>query len=97
MLLSTFYILPFPTLMAARTGYITTYQSYVENYNHNLIEWSQLEQIVYIFNDANILASDSGPLVATIDDRELVEAIEACTSIRLPPSIYPFLELILNR
>jgi hypothetical protein len=79
MLLSTSYILSFPTLMAAMTGYITTYQPYIEDYNHNLIEWSQLKQVAYIINDANRLANGSGPLIATTNDEELIAAIEYCT------------------
>jgi hypothetical protein len=40
MLLSNLYILSFPTLMAAMTGYITTYQPYIEDYNHSFKKWA---------------------------------------------------------
>jgi hypothetical protein len=79
MLLSTIYVLSFPTLMAAMTGYIATYEPYIEDYDHNLIEWRQIKQVAHIINDAERLGSYSGPLVATTDDEKLLEAIKTCT------------------
>ena len=78
MFLSTLYVLAFPTLMGALTGYITTNEPYVEDYDHNLIEWSQLESVVYIINDAGRIGFES-PLVVTLDDSDLLNYVEICT------------------
>ncbi|KAF1927751.1 uncharacterized protein M421DRAFT_64569 [Didymella exigua CBS 183.55] len=51
MLISTLYVLAFPTLMAAMTGYITTYEPYVEDYNRDLKEWSKVDEIVRTVQD----------------------------------------------
>jgi hypothetical protein len=75
MLLSTFYVISFPTLMAAMTGYIATYKPYVEDSDQNLLEWSQVKQVAYIINDAHRLNGFDGPLIATTDDEPLVRAI----------------------
>ncbi|KAF2851756.1 hypothetical protein T440DRAFT_488852 [Plenodomus tracheiphilus IPT5] len=78
MLLSTAYVLSFPTLMAAMTGYITTYEPYVEDYEHNLIEWSQIKEVIYVVHDiARVGGFDKSPLVVTSDDEVLMKAMEA--------------------
>lgn len=79
MLLSTFYVLAFPTLMAAMTGYITTYEPYIENYERNLIEWSKIRVVRYIIHDADRLGLDA-PLVVTEDDSFLKNSVHLCTS-----------------
>lgn len=77
MLLSTAYVLSFPTLMAAMTGYITTSEPYVEDYEHNLIEWSQIREVVYVVHDITRLVDyDRSPLVVTSDDEALMEAVK---------------------
>ncbi|KAL1798367.1 hypothetical protein ACET3X_002404 [Alternaria dauci] len=75
MLLSTLYVISFPTLMAAMTGYIATYEPYIEDVDGNLLGWSQVKQVAYIINDADRLDGFNGPLIATTDDEPLVEAI----------------------
>lgn len=80
MLLSTFYVLAFPTLMAAMTGYITTYETYVENYEHSLVEWYKVRGVSYIIHDASRLdkLGYSDDLVVTENDRDLEEAVDLC-------------------
>jgi hypothetical protein len=77
MLLSTFYVLSFPTLMAAMTGYITTYELYVKNYEHNLIEWSKIRRVIYVINDAERVGYNS-PLIVTENDSNLKDAVSLC-------------------
>lgn len=77
MLLSTLYVLAFPTLMAAMTGYITTYELYIENYEHNLIDWSKIRLVTYVIHDADRLGH-SGPLIITEDDAALNHAVNIC-------------------
>jgi hypothetical protein len=86
MLLSTFYVISFPTLMAAMTGYIATYKPYVEDSDQNLLEWSQAKQVAYIINDAHRLNDFDGPLIATTDDEPLLRAIGDRTFIEEIPA-----------
>jgi hypothetical protein len=80
MCFSTLYVLSFPTLMGAMTGYITTYESYVEDVNRNLIEWGKVGEVVYVIEDAKRLGYEN-PLVATRSDSVLRQAIVECTYI----------------
>ncbi|KAF2262950.1 hypothetical protein CC78DRAFT_618045 [Lojkania enalia] len=75
MFLSTLYVLSFPTLMAAMTGYITTYEAYVEDYDKNLIEMDQFTRVNYVIEDSSRIGF-SKPLVVRIDDRELSDAVQ---------------------
>lgn len=52
MFLSTFYVLSFPTLMAAMTGYIAKSEAYVEDYDGNLIDFEKVVAVQYVVNDA---------------------------------------------
>ncbi|KAF2250987.1 hypothetical protein BU26DRAFT_562948 [Trematosphaeria pertusa] len=79
MLLATLYVLAFPTLMAAMTGYITTYKPYVEDYEHNLIEWEKVSPIQYIIEDSHRVGNYSKPLLATDDDPDLTNAVRNYT------------------
>ncbi|KAH6625461.1 hypothetical protein C7974DRAFT_396137 [Boeremia exigua] len=73
--ISTLYVLAFPTLMAAMTGYITTYEPYMEDYDRNLIEWNQVEEVAAIFQDANRLGLGfEKPLLLVPADEELYHA-----------------------
>ncbi|CAO2651972.1 Nn.00g002550.m01.CDS01 [Neocucurbitaria sp. VM-36] len=74
MALSTLYVLSFPTLCSALTGYITPNEPYVENYQRNLIEWSQINRVVYVINDAERIGY-AKPLIATLEDSALVNYI----------------------
>lgn len=77
MFISTLYVLSFPTLLAALTGYITTNEPYVENYEKNLIEWNQIDRVKYIINDADRI-NNNGPLIATTRDEALTQYINEC-------------------
>lgn len=81
MLLSTFYVLAFPTLMAAMTGYITTYEPYVQSYDYNLIEWYKVRCVRYIVHDAGRLSElgYSDGLIITEYDFDLKDAVDLCT------------------
>lgn len=86
MILSTMYVLSFPTLMAAMTGYITTSSPYIEDFDSNLIEWSHIRQVVYVIPDASrlgIASLNASPLVVTLDDVQLVAAIESCMYVNI--------------
>jgi hypothetical protein len=61
-LLSTVYVLAFPTLMAAMTGYITKTEPYVEDLDKNLVAMEKLEAVAYVVNDAKRIGYDR-PLV----------------------------------
>ncbi|EOA90293.1 uncharacterized protein SETTUDRAFT_146002 [Exserohilum turcica Et28A] len=78
MLLSTFYVLAFPTLMAAMTGYITTYEPYVQSYDYNLIEWYKVRCVRYIVHDAGRLSElgYSDGLIITEYDFDLKDAVD---------------------
>jgi hypothetical protein len=79
MLISTFYVLAFPTLMAAMTGYITTYEAYVEDYSGDLIDWDKVRTVWAIVGDSERIGDYSRPLVVTADDVELTDALLDCT------------------
>ncbi|KAH6883201.1 hypothetical protein BKA58DRAFT_417013 [Alternaria rosae] len=74
MLLSTLYVIAFPTLMAAMTGYITTYKPYIEDIDGNLMEWSKAKDVAYIIEDADRVGLKA-PLVVTADDQPLIDAV----------------------
>lgn len=77
--ISTLYVLAFPTLMAAMTGYITTYEPYLEDYERNLIEWTKVEDVVGIIRDAERLGLGfEKPLLVTRTDKEAHQAWEDC-------------------
>ncbi|KZM22041.1 uncharacterized protein EKO05_0007886 [Ascochyta rabiei] len=75
MLISTLYVLAFPTLMAAMTGYITTYEPYVEDYNHNLVEWGKVDEIVKSISGADGIGFDDMHVWVTSQDEELLRAV----------------------
>ncbi|KAI4650868.1 hypothetical protein J4E93_003225 [Alternaria ventricosa] len=78
MLLSTLYVIAFPTLMAAMTGYITTYQPYVEDFDGNLMEWGRLKRVIYMIEDADRVGLEA-PLIVTADDQPLIDAVHHYT------------------
>jgi hypothetical protein len=80
MLISTLYVLAFPTLMAAMTGYITTYEPYVEDYNHNLVEWNKVDEIVRSISGADGIGFSEMHIWVTSQDEELLRAVDACKS-----------------
>lgn len=78
MLISTLYVLAFPTLMSAMTGYITTYGAYVEDYDHNLIEWQKVFKVRYFIQDSARIGNWSKPLVVLDVDQRLMAAVRNC-------------------
>ncbi|XPS79015.1 hypothetical protein M3J07_011022 [Ascochyta lentis] len=80
MLISTLYVLAFPTLMAAMTGYITTYEPYVEDYNHNLVEWKKVDEIVGFISGADGIGFDETHIWVTSQDEKLLHAVDAFIS-----------------
>ncbi|KAJ8119130.1 hypothetical protein OPT61_g17 [Boeremia exigua] len=73
--ISTIYVLAFPTLMAAMTGYITTYEPYMEDFDRNLIEWEKVEDVVGIVQDAERLnLGYEKPLLVVREDEEVYAA-----------------------
>lgn len=79
MVLGTAYVLAFPTLMAAMTGYITTYEPYVEDQSGNLVAWNEKMPVQFMVQDAGRLGEGYvGPLVAVRGDKELAHAVLNC-------------------
>jgi hypothetical protein len=79
MFISTLYVLAFPTLMAAMTGYITTYEPYFEDNNHNLVEWRKLDEIVRTIEAGGLsLGFDEDTVQVTAKDEELVRTLDDC-------------------
>lgn len=81
MFLSTFYVLSFPTLMAAMTGYIAKSEAYVEDYDGNLIGFGRVDAVQYIVNDATRIGY-ARPLIVGQADDDLASAVRQC--------MYPF-------
>lgn len=59
MLLSALYVLAFPTLMAAMTGYITTFEAYVKDTDGVQVPTGEFSPVEYIIRDAWRLGSQS--------------------------------------
>ncbi|KAF2648792.1 hypothetical protein K491DRAFT_669993 [Lophiostoma macrostomum CBS 122681] len=79
MLLSTLYVLSFPTLMGALTGYITTSEAYIEDSSNNLIEFSKFSGVQWIIWDSDRMGKNyTKPLIAAEADSGLVKAIDIC-------------------
>jgi hypothetical protein len=79
MFISTLYVLAFPTLMAAMTGYITTYEPYFEDNNHNLVEWSKLDEVVRTVEaGGRSIGFDEGFLQVTTKDKNLIRTLDDC-------------------
>lgn len=84
MLIGTLYVLAFPTLMAAMTGYITTYEPYVEDESGNLVAWTEVQEVEYVVQDSGRLGEGyPQQLVSVRRDVELADAILNCTSLSL--------------
>jgi hypothetical protein len=75
--LSTLYVLSFPTLMAAMTGYIAKSKPYVQDGQGNLIAFEKVERMVYGVQDAARVWSE-GALVVGERDEEMRGAVENC-------------------
>jgi hypothetical protein len=67
------------------TGYITTYEPYVEDYGGNLIEWGKVQFVWAIIEDSERIGDYARPLAAMTNDTELTDALVSCTS----PSYLP--------
>jgi hypothetical protein len=77
MFLSTLYVLSFPTLLAAMTGYIAKSEPYVEDLDKNLIAWDKVDQVGYVINDAARIGFDK-PLVVGRNDDDLMAVLDDC-------------------
>ncbi|KAH7132172.1 hypothetical protein B0J11DRAFT_520999 [Dendryphion nanum] len=77
MFLSTLYVLSFPTLMAAMTGYLTTYRAFIENSNGNLIPFDVIRkhEVMYVIEDCYRIGTYEKPLVVTFEDAGLMDAV----------------------
>lgn len=76
MFLSTFYVLSFPTLLAAMTGYITTSEPYVRNDEGNLVKFYQVQPVRYVVEDASRVGLNHMSITAY--ERDLIESVENC-------------------
>ena len=78
MFISTLYVLAFPTLMAAMTGYITTYEPYVEDYEHNLIEWEKVDEIVMSISGGDGIGFEQSDVWITAQEEQLIYDLDRC-------------------
>lgn len=86
MLISTLYVLAFPTLMAAMTGYISTYRAYVEDNENNLIDYNKIREVRYLIHDGSRIHADfNKTLVITDHDKDLISAVQDCM-LYFPPN-----------
>jgi hypothetical protein len=77
MFLSTLYVLSFPTLIAAMTGYITKSEPYVEDLDKNLIAFEKVNVVAYVVSDAVRIGFEK-PLVIGPQDSEMMAALGDC-------------------
>ena len=88
MFISTLYVLSFPTLMAAMTGYITTYEPYVDNYNRNLIGWGNVDEIVRSIDGGREIGFDEQYVWVTAREEELIQVIDSCKLRTVREKVY---------
>ncbi|KAF2822278.1 hypothetical protein CC86DRAFT_458744 [Ophiobolus disseminans] len=86
MFFSTLYVLSFPTLMAAATGYIAKSEPYVGDYDGNLITFGKVDAVQYVVNDAGRVGYDR-PLVVGARDLELGLAVRKYMVALAPENI----------
>ncbi|KAJ4364931.1 hypothetical protein N0V95_000578 [Ascochyta clinopodiicola] len=58
------------------TGYITTYKPYVEDYNHNLVEWAKVDEIVRSISGADGIGFGNKDVWVTTQDEELLHTVD---------------------
>ena len=80
MLISGLYVLSFPTLVAAMTGYIAKSEPYLEDFGGNLIGFGKVDAVRYVVEDATRIGYDQQRLVVTESNTGLVEEVLKCTS-----------------
>ncbi|KAH8724075.1 Deuterolysin metalloprotease family-domain-containing protein [Phaeosphaeriaceae sp. PMI808] len=83
MFLSTLYVLSFPTLMAAMTGYIAKGEPYVKDIDSNFIALNKMGEVLFVVNDAQRIGYEK-PLVAVDRDLQLIAALKNCTYQSIP-------------
>lgn len=93
MLLATGYVLAFPTLMAAMTGYTSTYEAYVMDEGGRMMPWWDVRHVQYVVRDAVRVPGYAGELVAVDDDKELIAAIANCEYPPLPFQVHVYSRL----
>lgn len=78
MLIATLYVLAFPTLMAAMTGYISTYEPYVMDERSNLVSWKEVRHVDYIVHDSWRVGGYQVDLLSVAGDDELATSVANC-------------------
>lgn len=78
MLISALYVLSFPTLMAAMTGYIAKSEPYLQDFDSNLISFHKVDAVKYVLEDATRIGYDQQTLVVTNNNKDLVSEVEKC-------------------
>jgi hypothetical protein len=81
MLLSALYVLAFPTLMAAMTGYITTFEAYVADTDGVFIPSRDFEPVKYIIRDSYRLVGGEripNPWIIPKSDVLSIQAVQRC-------------------
>lgn len=71
MLLSALYVLAFPTLMAAMTGYITTFEAYVKDTDGVQVPSGDFQPVKYIIHDSWRLGDESIPTPWVISESDV--------------------------
>lgn len=81
-LVSTLYIVAFPTLSSAMTGYTSVMEAYLEDKSQNLVRWELFREVVYSIEDADRIDpyfKRDTLVFASVDD-DLSRATYNCTS-----------------
>lgn len=80
-LIATLYIVAFPTLSSAMTGYTSVMESYVEDKSVNLVPVSSYKQVDYIIEDGDRIPGFERrtPVVYGTGSDDLVRAAYQCT------------------
>jgi hypothetical protein len=85
MFLSTLYVLSFPTLVAAMTGYIAKSEAYVADGEENLVAWAKVDTVRFVVEDGDRVPKRfgkyDGPLVVGMGDTSMLDAIYTCECI----------------
>jgi hypothetical protein len=82
MLLSTLYVLSFPTLVAAITGYIAKSEAYVQDGKGRLIVWDKVDTVRFVVEDGDRIPKRFGkydrPLALGVRNASMLEVIYTC-------------------
>lgn len=80
-LIATLYIIAFPTLSSAMTGYTSVMDAYLEDQTRNLVPWNLYNRIIWIVEDADRINPNfkMRTPVFSIDADDLVQGTVDCT------------------